>query len=345
MLNATLSAYPLPYSERAHTFRTIAGNRPATRTRLGSVLLVHFLEHRAFSNGFVRKLISEGRPAGIKNGFRHAGFGESFGTNVADCNIFKLSNDAGRELVMKVTPRISDAGMDVCGQALFVRSLCLRQLFRKLAEVTWILDLLPSGQRGKVLQAQVDANAGFNVSRGRICNLNNNVEEPVAAPVAGEIRAVLYLSLWQRAGVEYAKYVASESEGVSLSLQAAAFQRHPSKGLLAAIAKVRSLELTPGFRVLLAHGVDRAGQDAKFLAASCGETVQVKSGRPSLTPLECMFLRIVAVIPDEVTCARPLVQQAAQGFHAVTVHKNHVEIISKKPDNRAQEKKGAAHEH
>jgi hypothetical protein len=52
-------------------------------------------------------------PACIENGLRQAGLGESGGVHIADCDVVELSNDANRELVVKVTARLGDTGMKV----------------------------------------------------------------------------------------------------------------------------------------------------------------------------------------------------------------------------------------
>lgn len=57
-------------------------------------------------NSLVRQLISEGRPTSIEYGFRHVGFGESGGIDVAYRNIVKLSHDAIRKFVVKVISAI-----------------------------------------------------------------------------------------------------------------------------------------------------------------------------------------------------------------------------------------------
>jgi hypothetical protein len=62
---------------------------------------------------FAAEHASEGRPARIENGLRQAGLGESGGIHIADRDIVELSNDAHRELVVKVTAGMGDTRVNV----------------------------------------------------------------------------------------------------------------------------------------------------------------------------------------------------------------------------------------
>src|SRR5258708_2187466 len=68
---ATCRTHPSPYSKRAHTFRTTAGNFPAARARLGREPLVDVQVHNPVPAGFVAELRPEHRPAGVEDGLRH----------------------------------------------------------------------------------------------------------------------------------------------------------------------------------------------------------------------------------------------------------------------------------
>jgi hypothetical protein len=84
MRNTTLRTYPTSYSELCDTFRPRLGM--ARRTDSGRERFIHFLAPSPVRNRFVAEHASEGRPACIEHGFRQAGFGESGGVHIADCN-------------------------------------------------------------------------------------------------------------------------------------------------------------------------------------------------------------------------------------------------------------------
>ncbi len=115
MRNTTLGTYPASYSEVCDTFRPRLGS--ARRTDSGRERFIHFLVPSPVRSRFVAEHASEGRPACIENGFRQAGLGESGGVHIADRDVVKLSDDARRELVVKVTARMSDTGAEVREQS------------------------------------------------------------------------------------------------------------------------------------------------------------------------------------------------------------------------------------
>ena len=199
---------------------------------------------------------------------------------------------------------------------------------RKLADCAPVKPVigrfLAVGQGGKVIEPEVDAHAAIDRTRGHVRDLYRDVEGPVAARVLGEAGPVLDLAVGQRATAEHAKCVARKAERITLALKVAPLDRNPSKGLAAAIAQVRPHMLAARLRILLARRVDRARVDAECLATAGRQHVEVEACWPLLAPLQRVFLRVVAEIPDVIHRAALLVQQAVQRFHPVAVDKNHV---------------------
>src|SRR5689334_24079197 len=106
MNSTAITANPFSYSQTCDTSRPRVRQGAATRTGLGGKCFVHFFKPRAMLNSLVRQFITEGRPASIKYGLRHAGFGESCRVHVTHGDVIELTNDAVRELVNEVaTPR------------------------------------------------------------------------------------------------------------------------------------------------------------------------------------------------------------------------------------------------
>ena len=168
-------------------------------------------------NSLVRKLITEGRPACIKYGFRHAGFGESCRVHVAHGDIVELANDTARQLVNEVAALGGYLSVNLTGLSLLPGALGFTKLFFKLAEVARVVDLLSSRQRSEVLQAKVDTNTELNFTGLRLGYFDNDVQVPVAARILSKAGAVLDLSFGQSAAAEYPECVPVKSESVTLS--------------------------------------------------------------------------------------------------------------------------------
>ena len=324
MQRPATATYPLSYSQPCDTFRprrTVF--RSARRAGLGRTAFAHFLERGSVRDRFVAELVPKGRPGYVIDAFRHPGFGELHGRHIADRDVIEPAHQIERELVLEVGASMGDFGMQLRYLPLFVRPLRLRQSLNGLASKSVVGNRLAGGQPGKVFQAQVDPDAGMDRPGLNIGHLNHDVQKPVAARILGKVGAVLDLAIRQRARVKHAERVPGKTEGDTFALQVAPLQRHPTEGFLAAIAQPRAAALAARLRVLLARCVDRTGVNPQFLAAAGGQHVQIEPARPLLAPFERVLLRIVAVVPDVIHRAALLVQQAVQGFYAVTVDQNH----------------------
>src|SRR5487761_941768 len=110
MLNTALNTIPVSYSEVWDTFG--AADCAAARTHLGGESLVSLDVFGPVPYGFVAELGSKLRPAGIEDGLRHAGAGESCCVHVADDDASVLAHESGRELVREVLAAVDDFGVD-----------------------------------------------------------------------------------------------------------------------------------------------------------------------------------------------------------------------------------------
>ena len=221
MHTTTPRTNPVPYSKTCNTFRPRIGQGAAIRAGLGCIALVHFFKPRAMLNSLVRQLSSEGRPPSIKNRLRQGGLGESGGAYVAHRDVIKLTHDAGAEFMEKVTAAIGNLRVYCLHPLLLVRPLRYGQRLFSAPVNTLRLDLLPRGQGGEVLQAQINSDA-LDGRAGIGCNdidINHDVQEPVAPAVAGKVRAVFDLSGRKLAAVEHAKGVASKAKGIPLAFE------------------------------------------------------------------------------------------------------------------------------
>jgi hypothetical protein len=246
MGDATLSTYPASYSEVCDTFRPRLAS--ARRTDSGRERFIHFLVPGPVRSRFVAEHASEGRPAGIENRLRQAGLGESGRVHIADRDVIELSDNAGRELVVKVTAGIGDTRVNVPRLTSFAGALRGSELAGQLPQGPRILDLLPGGQGSEVFKTQVDANTAVHRPRIGLGEFNDEVQEPIPARIAGEVRSVLDLALRQRPRVEYAKGVSGKAKGLPLALEIPAFQRHPAQRAPTAPAQERPVPLAAGLR-------------------------------------------------------------------------------------------------
>src|SRR3990167_913997 len=280
MRNTTTTANPLPYSKVCDTSRPRIGQCATIRTDLGAERLVHFLIPRAMPKGLVREHRTKGRPACVRDAFRHAGPGEFGGRHVAHRDVVKLTYEPVRELVQEVSACIHDTGVDLGGLSLLPGTLSVAQPFFKLAKVPRVFDGLTGGECSKTLETEVNADTLDRCS-GRwnalsiSGNIDHDVQEPVASTVPGEIGAVLDLPFRQRPAVEDAKGVAGEAKRIAFALEVSPLERNPCERPLSSVTQEWALLSRPALGILLTHRVDGAGMQTKLLAAAGGELVQV----------------------------------------------------------------------
>jgi hypothetical protein len=321
MRHPTLRAYPASYSEVCDTFRPRLAR--ARRTDSGRERFIDFLVPGPARSRLVAEHASEGRPARIENRLRHAGLDESRGTHIADRNIVELSNDAGREFMVKVTAGIGDPRVKVGRLTPFAGALRGREFISQFAEMPRVLDLLPGGQGREVFESQVNPNTAAHRPKLGLGDFHDDVQEPMTASIAGKVRSIPDLSLGQRPRVEHPEGVSGEAKGFPLALKIPAFQGHPAQGAPAAPAQERPVLLTTGLGVLFAHRVDGARVEAEFLAATRGQPIEIKAARPGLVPFEGLQLGFVAEIPDEVAGAGLPAEQTGQRLDAVSIDQQH----------------------
>src|SRR5258708_6257556 len=325
MRDATLSTYPASYSEVCDTFRPrLAGAR---RTDSGRERFIHFLIPSPVRRRFIAEHMSEGRPACIKNRLRQAGLGESGGIHLADRDVIELSSDASGEFMVKVTARMHDARVQMGRLPPFAGPLGGTELVSQLPQKPRVLDLLPVGQGSEVFQAQVDANTAAHRPRLGLSDFNDNVQEPIPAGIAGEVRSVLDLAVRQRPREEYPEGVSGKAKGPSLALKIPAFQGHPAQRAPAPPPQERAVLLTARLGVLFTHAVDGARVQGEFLAAFRRQPIEIKTGRPALVPFQRIQLSVVAEIPNEIARARLSVEQSSQRFDAVSIDQQHRRML------------------
>jgi hypothetical protein len=307
MFDTTITAFPLSYSKVCDTFRPRIGHCPAIRTDLGGKAFIYFLKPGAMLNSLVRKLITKRRPASIDYRLRHAGLDEGGGVYIADYDVVKVMNNAGGTLVKKVVARIGDLCVNGSYASSFSRPLGGGQRGLGLLKEVLGGDFFAIRQCRQIFQPQVNAYPVDWRSRWRLRHFQHDVQEPVASAVARKIAAVMDFPHGERTRVKHPKCIASEAECITLSLQFAPLERHPSQRFSTAVAQVWAMRLDSRFGVLLANVINRARVQAKLLTAAGGQLNQIKSGMPAAAEAQRVFLPIIAVVPYEVDCSRLLI--------------------------------------
>jgi hypothetical protein len=312
MYRTAITASPFPYSKVCDTFRPRIGQSATIRADLGGETFVHFLEPHAMLNSLVHELRSERRPTGIKNRLCHTGSGQCCGVDVANDNIIEPAHKSGRALVQKISPTIGDFIVDRLDPSRFVRTLRYRQFGFGVAVNARRCDLIAVRQRGKIPQAQINANTTYWHPRHRLHNFQNDVQVPVASAVPGKIGSIRDFPVGQRARVKDAKGITRKSESVTLPFQFTPLQRNPAQRFTTPEAQIRPTRLATRFGILLADVINRPRMQTQFFATAGRESNQVKTRVPPAMETQSIFLPVIAVVPYEIDCPRLPIQQAGK---------------------------------
>lgn len=312
MHTATFRASPLSYSKACDTFRPRIGQRAAIRAGLGGKTFIDLFIPRAMPNGLVRKHVTEGRPAGIKNGLCQAGFGEAARVDISNSDVVELPNDANRELVVEIFALICNLRMDCFNAQFLVGALSHGKCILRLPIKALRINLFTVRQRGEFFQAQVDTNTSHRtVSISEGLDLNHDVDEPIAPRVLGEICTVLDFSSGEWPGAENAESIAAKSKRIAYSLEVLPFNGNPSEALTATVSEVWPISLSTRPRILLTNRVNCAGVEAEFLATTSSKVVQIEPSQPFTSIAQRILLPIVTVIPDVINRASLFIKEAS----------------------------------
>src|SRR6476661_2823503 len=155
---AAFRASPFSYSQLLQPARAAA--RTARRTGYGGIRFVDFLEQHARRNRLVLKHCSEHRPACIQDGFRHLGFRKAGSVHVANEDRTILFDEPGAEFVQEVFPAVRYLCVDCLHTLFLVCPLRDGECLLCTAIDALRFDLFTCGQRGEVLQTEVDTDRG-----------------------------------------------------------------------------------------------------------------------------------------------------------------------------------------
>lgn len=320
-----ITAGPTSLIQSCPTFRP--GNASTCGAGLRRKSFIHFLIGCAFSNGFVRKHETEGRPASIRNRLRHAGLGEGFCVDIANSNVIKLFHDAIRELVECVFSTVGNLCVNVSHLTSFISPLCQAEFLFKRSVMPWIINFLAGRESCKFFEPKINANIICSRPFLGLSDFDNEVEEPIPLSITRKARPIFDLAFRQRPAIEHPECSSMKSECVTLPTNVSSLKWHPTKRLKAPISKVRPVPLRSRLTVFFANCADCGGMQVQFFARPSSQINEIKCSGPFLAPLKSVFLCIVAKIPNKIYRPGLLVKQAIKRFNTVLVNNNHHTII------------------
>ena len=185
----TCRTLPRPYSKPCDTSRPLWRQRTALRTGLGRESFVHLRE----GCRLIAQHISESRPSGVENGFRHSRLCQIFRINVPNRDERVFAGETCRKLVVKILAGIGDVTMDRRRAALIACALRDGQAFGQEIEMARVRDDLAIACGSEEFQTEIDADrTGL---RRRLFDLDMEDDEPAAERILNECAALG--GLWQ----------------------------------------------------------------------------------------------------------------------------------------------------
>jgi hypothetical protein len=324
MPSTTSTTDPVPHYEVLSTFWAAACTAPGTDLR--GQMLVNLEVLSSVPHGFVAELESKLRPAGVEDGFRQAGSGESAGIDVADADTPILPHEPRGQLMQEMPATVRDFGVN--GPHAGFAPGTLRDGERPLVSAinAGCLDLFTRGKGRQRLEAEVDADLAspmFPV----FGDLDLQIEVPATASVLGKATAA---DLTRDRTAEPEPVPASEKDHrVPLHANrtrglkwdpAQGFPSAPSGPLTMSVSRNRKL---PANRL---HGIR---MQAKKLATAAGELDQIEARGPAFVVSTSGFLDLATVVPHVVyRPGLPLeIPTGGRILDPVAVGQHHVNIV------------------
>jgi len=270
----------VPYSKRAHTFRTAVGDFPAARARSGSPSFVGLNVNSPVPAGFVAELRTQHSPARIQDGLRHLGFRELGGADIADDDQGVFADKPRRRLVKLVFARVGDLGVDRTDAALVTGPLRNGKRGLVLAIVPKRRDGRAIAQRGERLKPEIDADAAI-AGRQIVRDLALENDEPSPARILG--KAPSLDALGKVAGFPEPEPALEIGQLRPVDLHRARDKRHPAEGALGAEAGAEARTLALGVTrrgELAADGLNGVRVQPEQRTTAGAELDQVKGARP-----------------------------------------------------------------
>ncbi|MGB6488236.1 MAG: hypothetical protein WBE91_15275 [Steroidobacteraceae bacterium] len=324
MPSTTAATDPLSYYEVLSTLWAAAHAARGTDLRGQSLINLDVLN--PVPDGFVAELGSKPRPAGIEDGFRQAGSGESRGIDVADADAPILAYEPRGQLMQEVPATIRDFGLNG-PDAGFVPGT-LRDGERPLVSAIEArrLDLLARRKGRQGFEAKVDADLpGPMLAVFR--DLDLQIQVPAAASILSEAAAA-NLSLHGPAEPQPASPLEEDHRIAIPANCASRLEGDPSQGLSAAPSRPLAVRISREGQLFAdrLHGIRMKTQE---LAAAEGELDQVEARGPVPVVPASGFLGLPAIVPNPVHLPRLPLELPTGGriLDPVAIGQYHLNIV------------------
>lgn len=311
MVRPAVTAFPMPYSKRTHTFRAAVGNSPAARARLGSKPLRNDAHYAACRNRLVRQHIAEHRPTSIRNRLSHFRSLQIGRAHISDVNFRVVSDNLSRGHVEKMLSLVCDLGRKGSGASLLPPTLERCQFLFGSAIEGWRLYGHTIAQDGQRLQSKIYSN-GNSFAPFRFRDLNLNVDVPAPSRIGRKVPRLGFSILrnWSMQPKVISALAKGQDIAVQLGGPCKVTDRYPIK-ISSVGSEARGLREggIPSVSKLGADRINRIGMNAKINGHSTAEIGKIKGGRPTdhrsaAPPLLGLSVNLATVIPDEVDSPR-----------------------------------------
>lgn len=295
MPSTTATTAPGSYYEALSTLWAAA--RTACGTDLRGKSLINLDVLTPVPDGFVAKVRSKLRPAGIEHGFGQAGSGQSVRIDIADADAPVLAHEPCGQLVQKMLAAVRDLRMDGSRAWLTCSTLCDGERLFVLAVDAWGLDLLTGGERDQGLETDVDADLP-----GPVLPVFGDLDLQIQIPAAAGILREAAAEDLPLDGTAEPEPVPPPNEDHRIVLQSNGPRRlegdppqrlstSPSRPLAAGI---------PGESELLADRLHGIRVQAEELAAAVSEIDQIEARGPALVVPPSGVVNLAAIVPDPI---------------------------------------------
>jgi hypothetical protein len=308
MDGTAVTTLPMSHSKARDTFRPVRAAHRAARTAcLGSPTFGDNVHSSALRNRLIGEEVTQHRPTGIVNGFRHSCLCQPGRANVTDVYFGKLTRDPAGRNVSKMSALIGYLCRQSASARLLFSSLELAKLCLRLTVESWHFKLGAIRHGGERLEAQINPN-GLTRSPGRSRKLNLNVDIPAPTRVSGYVPRLRLAVLRYLARKPQVVAALEEGQDASFKLRWAIKigERNPVKAAFEGTKAwcIRETGIA-SYREFLAHGVNSIRVNAKFLGDATAQAGKIESGRsPDLHTSMVAALRhsvgFTQIVPQEV---------------------------------------------
>lgn len=310
MDSSTLCTFKLPYSESAHTFRTIAGYFSATRADLGSPTLGDDFTLSSRRNRLILKHSAQHRPPRVQCGLSHIGFGEIGRANITDVNLSILSHYFSRDNVEKMFALIGYLCRHSAGASLLAAFLEKGEfLFRRLV-IARVFNLLASGEGSQRIKSKVysDAVSFTFLSFGQF---NLDIHIPAATAIGRKLKR-LWRGVLRNATRQPEAIVAAHNRQLAAFKLGGALEIGEGNPIEVALLAAKSRRLwktgVASVSKLAANGINRVGVQPNLFGDATAKIGKVKggwapNGAASFPAAMGFFVRLTTKVPHEIDSA------------------------------------------